>query len=194
MGTGGPNLTNVNSFTINWDLPNKGLWQFSMNTNNGVPSWWLDLLPKISQTFASSSPACKLTGTGIAGMDGDYWVNVDGANLVMVAKSGAYALYFTNGAAPIGCPVKSAKEQPSQSFVFYPNPVDKNGTLNMNLGNVDSNGAQYNIIDINNKTVISGNLRAGDNKISLNGNVNSGLYIIRISNGNEQYNQKLIVK
>ena len=195
LGTGGPSLSNVTSFVINWDLPNKGLWQLSMNTNNGVPTWWLNLLPMVKQTFSVASPACTLTGTGITGLDGDYWVTMDGSNFVMVAKSGAYALYFTSGAAPTGCPVKSAKDElASQGFVFYPNPVDKNSTLSMNLGNVDSNGAQYYIIDINGKIVDSGTLRSGDNKISLNGNVNSGLYIIRISNGNEQYNQKLIVK
>jgi hypothetical protein len=200
LGTGGPSFSNVTNTTINWDLPNKGLWQFSMNTNNGIPSWWINYLPLIKQTFASASPACTLTGTGIAGLDGDYWVNVDGSNFVMVAKSGAYALYFTNGAAPTGCPVKSAKVIPevantdNNTFNYYPNPVDKNSTLTMNIKNVAATGTLYYITDMSGKIIMSGNLYAGANSINLNAKIENGIYIIKIVNGDEHYNQKLIVK
>jgi uncharacterized protein YjdB len=197
IGTGGPNLSNVNNFTINWDLPNKGLWQFSMNTSNGIPSWWINFLPMIKQTFASASPACTLTGTGITGLDGDYWVNIDGANFVMVAKSGAFVLYFTNGTAPT-C-TKSAfaptgMANGSNEISFYPNPVDKNSTLTLNLATIDAKGAQYYIADINGKVVTSGIITNGGNKINLNGAISCGVYILRIINGTEQQMQKLIVK
>jgi endoglucanase len=199
LGTGGPTLTNITNFTINWDLPNKGLWQFSMNTNNGVPTWWLNLLPKISQTFIVPSPACKLTGTGITGLDGDYWANIDGSNFVLVAKSGAYALYFTNGAAPTGCPVKDAQvegdidQDVTDALIMFPNPLDKGAQLSINLKAV-SEDASFNISDMRGKTLVSGNLKSTENNIMLNGKFCSGLYIVRISNGNEQCIQKLIVK
>lgn len=200
LGTGGPSFSNITNTTINWDLPNKGLWQFSMNTNNGIPSWWINYLPLIRQTFASASPACTLTGTGIAGLDGDYWVNVDGVNFVMVAKSGAYALYFTNGAAPTGCPVKSAKviseiaNTDDNTFNYYPNPVDKNSALTMNIKDAAATGALYYITDMSGKVIMSGKLYTGANSIQLTAKIESGIYIIKIANGDEHYNEKLIVK
>jgi hypothetical protein len=199
LGTGGPTLSNVTVFTINWDLPNKGLYQFSMNTNNGVPSWWIDLLPKISQTFASSSPAGTLSGTGISGLDGEYWANVDGSNFVLVAKSGAYALYFTNGSAPAGCPVKSAEEitgiklQNAEVVTLFPNPADRNASISINLKS-QVNGASYCITDMNGKTVVSGKLMSNMNSIALPANVKSGLYLVKISSGNRQLIQKLVIK
>ena len=199
LGTGGPNLSNVTNFTINWDLANKGLYQFSMNTSNGVPGWWVDLLPKISQTFSVSSPACKLTATGITGLDGNYWANMDGSNLVLVAKSGAYALYFTNGTAPSGCAVMSAKVETSVEFSqvnaisMFPNPLDKNGILSLNLREA-ANGANYTILDLSGKIILAGALKSAENNVSVSGKLNNGIYFVKISNGNEQLIQKLIVQ
>lgn len=199
LGTGGPTLSNVTNFTINWDLPNKGLWQFSFNTNNGIPSWWLDMLPKITQSFGNASPACKLTGTGIAGLDGDYWANVDGANFVLVAKTGAYAIYFTNGTAPTGCPVKSAmmasdnENSESSKFDLFPTLIESNGSLTLRVTNIASN-ANYFITDLNGKTIISGTLKSSSNSILLNGKLKTGFYLVRINNGSELLTQKLIVK
>jgi uncharacterized protein YjdB len=105
LGSGGPNLSNVTSFAINWNLAGSGLYEFSLNTSNGLPAWWLDLNPKTTQTFAASSPSCKIVGSGIAGFDGEYYVNIVNGNFVMVAKNGTYACYFSNSAvAPVGCP------------------------------------------------------------------------------------------
>jgi hypothetical protein len=198
IGTGGPSLSNITNFVINWDLPNKGLWQFSMNTNNGVPTWWLNFLPLISHTFGVPSPACKITGSGIPAMDGEYWATVDGPNFVLVAKSGAYAIYFTNGAAPSGCPVKSAQDEMTNepavpnSFVMFPNPIDKGASLWINLKWV-MDGASFSISDLSGKSMITGKLNEVENCIDLKGILNSGIYVVRISNGNEPLTQKLII-
>ena len=200
LGTGGPNLSNVTSFVINWDLPNKGLWQFSFNTSNGMPTWWLDLLPKITQTFASTSPSCKITGSGITGFDGDYWVNMDGANFVMVSKSGNFTIYGSNSTTPPACTtLKSAEIETSiesntvNSIAMYPNPLDKNGILSLNLRDI-ANGANYTIVDLSGKTILAGALKTSENYISVTGKLNNGIYFVKISNGNEQFIQKLIVK
>jgi hypothetical protein len=124
----GPNLSNVTNFTINWDQPNNGLWQLSMNTNNGQPSWWNDLNPKAAQSFGSANPAITLSGTGFPGLDGNYWVTMDGANLVWVEKTGAYTIYFSTSAAD-PCGNKSGQIAMSLANTdtqirMYPNPAE----------------------------------------------------------------------
>lgn len=199
LGTGGPNLSNVTNFTINWDLPNKGLWQFSFNTNNGIPTWWLDMIPKTTQTFSNTSPACKLTGTGIAGLDGEYWANLDGSNFVLVSKTGSFSIYFTNGAAPVGCTSKSGllalnnEWGISESISLHPNPISQNGKLEIRLKTLAAN-SQYIITDLSGKTIVSGILKENYNTITLNGNISSGLYLIKVNNGTETFMQKLIIK
>ena len=197
LGTGGPNLSNVTNFTINWDLANKGLWQMSTNTNNGVPSWYNDLKVGATQTFASAQPAITLSGTGVTGFDGSYNVTIYNiTDFVMVSKTGGFAIYFSNSSTAPVC-VKSAPELSnieSGNILLYPNPVDRNSTLTMSLNSVVSNGAQYSIIDLNGMSIISGTITAGDNLIHLNGKISSGMYIIRVMNGNEQFFQKLIVR
>jgi uncharacterized protein YjdB len=197
VGTGGPNLSNVTNFTINWDLPNNGLWQFSMNTNNGIPGWWVDLLPKITKSFNVPSPSCKIAGSGIAGLDNDYWVNYDGTIFLLVAKSGNYAVVGSNSATPpTGCPgIKRAEFELTDANIpiLYPNPVDKNESIMLNL-QIAADNTKFNITDLTGKIVLSGNLTSNENSILLEGKLNSGIYFIRILNGNEQFIQKLIVK
>ncbi|GAA3522176.1 hypothetical protein GCM10022393_40890 [Aquimarina addita] len=97
VGNGGPDLSNVTNFTINWDLANNGLWQLSMNTNNGVPSWWSNLKSNItSQNFNSAQPSVTFSGTGFSGLDGSYYATVDGANFVLVSVDDAFTIYFSN--------------------------------------------------------------------------------------------------
>ncbi len=98
LGTGGPNMDSVNKFTINWDLQNSGLYQFSFNLDN---SPWYSNFSSATQNFNQSNPSITLTGTGIAGLDGSYFAAIDNGNFVLVADT--YAIYFSNSATAPAC-------------------------------------------------------------------------------------------
>jgi endoglucanase len=132
LGTGGPNLSNVTNAVINWSLANNGLWQLSFNTNNGIPTWWLDMRNNV-QNFAQAQPAITFAGTGIAGLDGNkYYVNyVDTNNVVFVEITGKHAIYFSNSATPpVGCggtarfaSNATTNDKPLEILNAYPNPI-----------------------------------------------------------------------
>lgn len=100
IGTGGPVMTNVFNSVFNWwgstSNPN-GLYQFTLETSNGTPRHYTNIPDYGSYKLHTSSPEITIgSGIGWANMAGSYWVNFDGNNLVLVQKSGAYALYFSN--------------------------------------------------------------------------------------------------
>lgn len=113
IGSGYPALSNFKKFGINWDLTNGGLYQFSMNTTDGNPDYYVDLRSNISNnTLEQSQPGLTISGSPFAGLDGSYYVLMDGDNIVLSEKSGAYSLYFSNSATP---PCPEAKNKTGNS-------------------------------------------------------------------------------
>jgi hypothetical protein len=155
-----------------------------------------------TNTFASASPSCTIKGSGIKGLDGSYYVNWDGTHFVLVSKTGSFAIYGSNAPTPpVGCgTTKNAlaatdgETNGEGTFIMFPNPVDKNSQVSINLNNVSADGAIITITDLSGKVLYSDILRSTTNSLNLGGILNSGLYIVKITNGNEQYNAKLIVR
>jgi endoglucanase len=198
LGTGGPNMSNLSNFTINWDLANNGLYQLSVQTTNGNPNWYNDLRTGATQNFASAQPSITLSGTGFSGLDGSYYATVYNGDFVLVSKAGGFTIYFSNSTTAPSC-TKSAREVTgvdvlsANVFSIFPNPVNKDASVFVNL-KTQPGGASFFITDLSGKIIITGNLMSSDNSIALNGKLSSGIYFVRITNGNEQFNQKLIVK
>jgi PKD repeat protein len=184
LGTGGPNLSNISNFTINWDLPNKGLYQFSMNTTNGTPNWYVDLRTSMTQNFGSSSPALTLTGSGFPGLDGQYYVANVGTDFVMVSVTERYTIYFSNSATPPTCSTtarlvmrdeavdyQEANAYPnpfsSQLNIMVPSPEQTDGIIIMN--------AMGQVVKSVNKNNVQQN-----NEIQFDDSDARGLYIIRV--------------
>ncbi|WP_282088464.1 cellulase family glycosylhydrolase [Aquimarina algiphila] len=147
LGNGGPSLDNVTNLTINWDLANNGLYQFSMNTNNGTPSWYNDFLPKVTQNFNAAQPSITITGSGFTGLDGEYWATEDSGNFVLVSKTGGFTIYFsTTTIAPDCGGVNTTLSRDKSNVVVSPNPASSLITVSINNNVETKNG--NNVIDV----------------------------------------------
>ncbi len=197
LGTGGPNLSNVTSFNINWDLQNRGLYQIAMQTNNGQPNWYVDLSSKATHTFASASPGVKFTGSGFSGMDGEYYVNVVNGDFVMVAKSGRYAIYFSDKEITASC--SSAARQgvvatDIEPVVAYPNP--SSSVVNVRIQNaasiksirvVNQYGTQVDMLATEHNGLENGKI------LTFGQNLSSGIYVITVEGVQTVKNYRVIL-
>lgn len=194
LGTGGPDLSNMTNFTINWNLTNNGLYQLSMNTNNGNPSWWLDLTASItSQNFNETQPAITFSGTGIANFDGVYNATVDGDNFVLVSNSG-FTLYFSNNGNAPNCQtiavVTKAVIDNAKTIKAFPNPVIDNLTL---VGEQDFKGTVINIVDIAGKVLSTQMIQTNSKQVQINMNtLESGIYFVQIRKRNNTIIKQVI--
>ena len=199
LGNGGPDLSNVNAFTINWDLGNNGLWQFSFNTTNGNPNWYIDLRNYLSQSFNQPQPDLSISGSGITGFDGDYWVNWDNGNFVMVSKTGTYTIYFSNDATPPTCNdvaiarTKAVTNTQSidQQVIVYPNPFQQTITVKINdLSDIES----LTLFNISGQLVK--HITIPENKhaieLGLGTDISSGIYFLKIVGSDWAKQVKLI--
>jgi aryl-phospho-beta-D-glucosidase BglC (GH1 family)/ABC-type transporter MlaC component len=191
VGTGGPNLSNVTSAVINWDLPNKGLWQLSFNTNNGSPSWWIDFRAS-AQNLASPSPSITFRGTQIPNMDGQYYVTKTSTNVVFVAISGQYAIVFSNAATPPK-PCSGGRISTVSTQKAFPNPVNGNWFI------VETGVAGKNtIIELVNSTgMIVKTIQTNGNRlvtVNVEPTMASGLYQYRVKeNSKVLYTGKITI-
>ena len=175
----GPDLSNVTNFTINWDLQNNGLWQFSMNTNNGSPSWWNDLRFSSTHNFGSAGATVNFSSTGFTGLDGDYYAAIDGENFVLVEQSGAFTLYFSKTATN-PC-IKSAPGNSSfadaSGFNLFPNPASESVSLH-GLETVQS----ISIYSVLGQKVYEQELNKHSELVIYLDNFNAGTYIVNVNN------------
>lgn len=194
QGSGGPSLSNVTKLQLNWDLVNNGLYSFAVNTNDGNPDWYVSLTPKATHVFSSVSPSVKITGSGINGLDGDYWVNMHNGNFVMVAKSGSYSIYFakTNATVPT-CIITSVENRfaLSNEISITPNPVKSNSSFLVNIGEIGS--GQISVIDLHGVEHITQSF-AEQEQLKVECNLLKGLYLVKIVVDNKVITKKIIVQ
>lgn len=179
LGNGGPDVSKIRRFRINWDASRNGLYQFAINTTDGVPSYYINILTKMSFNFNTSNPELTISNFDLPGWDGDYWVANDGDNFVMVSKTGGYSIYFNNGSAP-NCSTQSAKnialaKNNAVQIKLFPNP-------STNVVNVSGLTEQVNIavVDMLGKTIINTTNNALETRIEVS-KLPIGVYFMKIN-------------
>lgn len=95
LGNNGPNLSNLTDFNVTWTQETSSLATLNLSTTDGIPAWYLNLIPLSSNTFSVVYPSITFTGTGIPKFDGSYWANViSPGTFVLASKSGAFTILF----------------------------------------------------------------------------------------------------
>ncbi len=157
IGNDGPNLDNINLFSINWDLTQKSLHVISMGTNNGIPFHHSSLKEKITHNFGNSNPDITISNSGIPNFDDNYWIAIDEGNLVLASKTKEVTLYFSNSNEAPVCGSSSTLSTPTFNALnigLYPNPVvDKlyiSGDINkarLTIYTIDGSIVENTVID-----------------------------------------------
>ncbi|MBN1128997.1 MAG: DUF5011 domain-containing protein [Chitinispirillaceae bacterium] len=89
-GTGAPNVSSITGLTLNWSLENKQIHYMAFDLS--VDPWHKPLSP--THTFDQARPGFTLTGSGITGLDGEYYIKADATQCVWVRKDGRFAIIF----------------------------------------------------------------------------------------------------
>lgn len=89
-GKGAPAVASIKDFIFAWR--NSTVDNFAIDLT--VSPYYVDLKPKITQTFAQASPGFTLTGSGVNGLDGSYYIAASETQCVWVKTDGSYAIVF----------------------------------------------------------------------------------------------------
>ncbi len=196
LGTAGPDLSNVSNFTINWDLANNGLWQLSINTNDGNPEWWNNMLDDQTNTFSATEPTITFTNTGFDGLDGTYYVTTDDDNFVMAETSGLYTIYCSNSSdAPVCTTLKSVSfvqaALSNNAIDIFPNPASDILTIMLENADVIQRFKIYNSLGM---VVQSQTNLNAETSYSINLTIPAGVYIISIETDHTIYTKQFVKK
>ncbi|TPN88810.1 lytic polysaccharide monooxygenase [Aquimarina algicola] len=182
----GPDLNTITNLTINWDSVHNGLYQLSVSTNNGFPSWWVNLLENTTHTFNESNPQITLTNTGFAGLDGSYSVTIDAGNFVMVSQTEGFTIYCSTSSTPPDCDTEKSsaksieKHSPAKEvdFTMYPNPAINNIFLESQI-NFKNN--RVIISDLNGRAIKSFTVKENTKKLNIDlSGLEAGLYLVKV--------------
>ena len=174
LGNGGPTISNFRELQVNWDARYNGLYVFAFSTTNGVPDWYNDLKPRITQNFNVSSPSITISNSGISGLDGAYWVTKNGADFAMVSKTQGYTLYFSTSTTAPSCGI-TAREAEPKDLVVYPNPAKESITISKEL----ALGTKITISDMQGIVLIQRQIDSKDTKIEVS-KLHAGMYVLLI--------------
>ena len=158
-----------------------------MNTNNGSPSWWVDFLPKITQSFSQPQPEITIANSGFSGLDGSYWVTLDGGNLVLVSKNNGFTIYCSTTDSKPNCETNVASRNintipQTEVFSIGPNPASELISVSIPIyQNLDAK-RELRLLNVNGQVV---KYKSFNKQQSINipiSNLAKGIYFLKINN------------
>lgn len=191
LGTGGPDVNKIRRFSINWNANAKALYQFAINTKDGVPEYYVDLMPDLTYQFANANPELTISNSGIANLDGSYWVTSNNDDFILVSKNRNFTLYFSNNNTEPSCNSNSGRltlsketgfdnESLDSNLVLFPNPTTDD-TISISAKNQNLTAVQ--IFDLQGKLLVDH--RDNRKLIKLNvSHLNAGTYIVKMTGVN----------
>lgn len=96
FGSDGPNVSNITSWGVNWNLSNNSMYTFAFGTSNGVPSYYVDLLSKTTFNLNIVNPYLTISGSNVTNLDGKYYINyINGTDFVLANDNGNFSIYMS---------------------------------------------------------------------------------------------------
>lgn len=179
IGSGGPSLSNVFNSVFNWwgsqHNPN-GLHQFTLETTNGQPRHYTNITSYGSYSLHGANPEISINSSiGFPGLEGDYWVNLDGSNLVLVEKSGAYALYFSNSSSAPQVKMSELSSSIPANVDIAPNPFSSSTVIRLSEDQIGSTIQVYNSVGVIVETIAT-----TGQEVILGEGYPAGVYILHV--------------
>lgn len=181
LGCGGPDLSNVFNSVFNWWGGTSGLHQFTLETTDGIPRAYTNITDYGTYALHTTTPEISIPSSiGFPGLAGDYWINLDGSNVVLVEKSGDYALYFSNSSTPPAYRLGSVQNELTYAsagqadVIVSPNPFQSETILMI----PESMG--HSTIMVSNVEGQMIETLSGNGSVILGSAYPSGLYLVRI--------------
>jgi hypothetical protein len=91
-----PKVASIKEFSISWDTADGGLVnQFSLFLKSGMLMNFLATSQQtLTQSFGLPGPKFTISGTGIADLDGEYFIRINGKYCYWVRTNGVFAIIF----------------------------------------------------------------------------------------------------
>ncbi len=172
------NNIGTNSNTVEWSANETNADYYEVEyANNATQNF--TTIGKILATGLSNYNYLHNTTNG-----GNNFYRIKGVDKSGLVKYSTTVMVANNNAKPVGINI-------------YPNPVI-NGNVNIGFSNMAAGNYKVAIYSVDGKTIYNGSLShngfQANYTISLTNNIQSGIYEIKISNGNSTHTQKLMIK